>query len=113
VKIGFTPQQFCIHSRGYLEACRQVIPLFEKAAARAKEQGDHISLAILNENLNEEYGMQPSGEQDEAKVHTNLARQSHHLHAQLVFEMAIKMTCMRLWMPYGFVAPGSWVLFSG
>jgi hypothetical protein len=84
-RIGFTPQQFCIHGRGYLEACRQVIPLFEKAAARAKEQGDKISLDILNQNLDEEYGRLPSGEQDEGKVHTNLARQSHHVHAQRVF----------------------------
>lgn len=84
-RIGFTPEQFCVHGRGYLEACKQVIPLFELAAARAKEQGDQVSLKILQANLDEEYGMQAGGRQDDSKVHTSLARDSHHVHAQMVF----------------------------
>lgn len=84
-RIGFTPEQFCVHGRGYLEACKQVIPLFELAAARAKEQGDQVSLKILQANLDEEYGMQAGGRKDEAKVHTSLARDSHHVHAKQVF----------------------------
>jgi hypothetical protein len=87
-KIGFTPEQFCVHGRGYLEACSQVIPLFELAAARAEVQGDQVSLKILKANLDEEYGMQAGGQPDETKVHTSLARKSHHVHAQQVFGMA-------------------------
>ena len=84
-RVGFTAQQFCVHGRGYLEACRQVIPLFEMAAQRAQAQGDLSSLRILKENLNEEYGMLPGGMQNEDKVHTTLASFSHHTHAKQVF----------------------------
>lgn len=84
-RLGFTPEQFCVYGRGYLEACGQVIPLFELAAARAEVQRDQVSLKILKANLEEEYGMQASGQADEAKVHSSLARKSHHVHAQRVF----------------------------
>jgi hypothetical protein len=60
-KIGFTPMQFCVQSRGYLEACKQVIPLFEKVLVHTKEQGDHITEEIIQENLNEEYGISKDG----------------------------------------------------
>lgn len=64
-KTGFTPEQFCVYGRGYLEACKQVIPLFELAVARAEEQRDFVSLKILKTNLDEEYGIQNGGTQDE------------------------------------------------
>lgn len=86
-RLGFTPEQFCVYGRGYLEACNQVIPLFELAAARAEAQGDQVSLKILKENLAEEYGMQDGGQPDQAKVHTSLAWNSHHVHARQVFGM--------------------------
>ncbi|MGI4935970.1 MAG: hypothetical protein ACRYF5_04375 [Janthinobacterium lividum] len=82
---GFTPAQFCMQSRSYLLACDQVIPLFEKAAARAKEQGDHMSLAIFEENLQEEYGADDEGTRHADKLHANLARYSHLTHASVVF----------------------------